>query len=348
MAAASFSLTAVVQDVFQLTGAGQQQAPTIGTPIDANQAQNTPAPADTVTLTNQASQGQQTGQDPHRGRFDRATFLGAGLIIGANNADDNRQAQQPTLPVLLPQIQTQNAPASGTSVNTPDAAASPAANAGTNAANTANLASTAAAATTTTASNPAASTPQQELQQLDQSLQQLGINPQSISIFNRMAMLLYANDPTALRLLVQTLQSAASQQGTGQATGSAPNNETQAVTEALLPAASQSSTAQTSAPSTAGAQAAARTQTAPPIEVLAAQVNFTDVQATMQTQTPQGAANQSSSSANVASSPAQSNTLSVQIEELQIAFQAVEIQPGQQQANSAPASATGNALNVTA
>jgi hypothetical protein len=37
----------------------------------------------------------------------------------------------------------------------------------------------------------------------------IGVNPQSISVFNRIAMLLYANDPAALRMLVQTLQKGA-------------------------------------------------------------------------------------------------------------------------------------------
>ncbi|MGH9686174.1 MAG: hypothetical protein ACRD5K_03670 [Candidatus Acidiferrales bacterium] len=346
MAAASFSLTAVVQDVFQLTETGQQQTPAIGTPVNANQAQNSPAPADTVTLTNQAPEGQQARQDSNGGRFDRAAFLRAGLFVGANNAESNRQAQPPPLPVLLPEIHAQNAPAPATFANGPDATANPAPNA---AANAANLGNTAAAANPTAASDPAASTPQQQLQQLDQSLQQLGINPQSISIFNRMAMLLYANDPTALRLLVQTLQSAASQQGTGQAAASVVNSQNQAVvTHALLPAAAQSTATQPSAPSAAETRVTVPARTAPQIEVLAAQINFTDAQAILPTQPPKTSAGQSLSTATVGSSAAQPNTLSVQIEELQLTFQAVEIQPGQQQENGAPASTTGNALNVTA
>ncbi len=56
-----------------------------------------------------------------------------------------------------------------------------------------------------------ADTPLAELAQLDRTLQQIGIDPQSISLFNRMAMLLYANDPAALKMLVQTLQSGAQQ-----------------------------------------------------------------------------------------------------------------------------------------
>jgi hypothetical protein len=52
-----------------------------------------------------------------------------------------------------------------------------------------------------------ANTPIAERAQLDDTLQQMGINPQSISLFNRMAMVLYANDPAALRVLVRMLQS---------------------------------------------------------------------------------------------------------------------------------------------
>ncbi|MGH9739429.1 MAG: hypothetical protein ACRD4X_12730 [Candidatus Acidiferrales bacterium] len=349
MAAASFSLTALVQDVFQLTEAGQQQTPALNTPVNANLAQNSPAQADTVTLANKAPEDQQAGQDSNSGRFDQAAFLGAGLFIGANNAEPNRQAQPPSLPVLLPEIQTQKAPASRAPVNSPDAAASPAANAGAIAAAiAANLGDPAPAANATAASDSAASTPQEELQQLDQSLQQLGINPQSISIFNRMAMLLYANDPTALRLLVQTLQSAASQQGTGQPATSVADNETQAVTQTLLPAASQSSVAQPSAPSAAVAHSAPPTQTAPQVEALAIKINFTDVQTTLPTQPPQTSAGQSPSNATVGSAAAQPNTLSVQIEELQLAFQAVDIQLGRQPSSDPAFAAFGNSLNVTA
>ena len=67
-----------------------------------------------------------------------------------------------------------------------------------------------------------AETPIAELAQLDDTLQQMGVNPQSISLFNRMAMVLYANDPAALRVLVQTLQSGA-QQLTGSNSGNTTN-----------------------------------------------------------------------------------------------------------------------------
>lgn len=54
-------------------------------------------------------------------------------------------------------------------------------------------------------------TQQQELQQLDQALQQLGIDPQSISLFNQLALLAFANDPAALQQFVHQLQQSAQQ-----------------------------------------------------------------------------------------------------------------------------------------
>lgn len=332
MAVASFSFTAVVQDVFQLTETAQQQAPAVGTPVDANQAQNVPAPADTVTLTNQTAQGQQDGQGSNAGRFDRNAPLGIGLFLGANNDDANRQAQQPTLPVLLPQLQPQNALASTTNAR---ATASPA-----------NAANTAATASTPVPLSDTANTPQQELQQLDQTLQQLGINPQSISIFNRMAMLLYASDPTALRLLVQTLQSAATQQDTGQAATNAPNGENQAVAQALLPAA-QATGGQSSASAMANTRASAPAHVAPQIEAFAAEINFSGLHVAARTQLAQSEAGRPSANANVGSAAAPPNAPSFKIEELQRAFQEVQIHPGKQQANGASVSVAGGNLNVT-
>jgi hypothetical protein len=306
MAAPTFALTAVVQDEFQFTGIAAQQAAATATPVNANQAQGAPAPADTVTLTNQAAEGQQTGQDPNPGRFDRAAFLGAaGALVGANRAPANPQpAQQaPSLPVLLPQLPAQNA-----RVAAPANATDPAANQNP----PANAAAAAAAANAANATDPAAAadTPQLELQQLDQTLLQLGVNPQSIPIANQLAMLLYANDPAGLELLVQALQTPAAQQGTTQAGANTGANTNAAATQALLQTAVQPNQGQP-------AQGPA-----------------------------QGAANQVAA-ANAANAPALSNPLSIQVQELQIAIQAVEIQTPQQ-ANATAVGVTGNALNVTA
>ncbi|MFZ0521491.1 MAG: hypothetical protein WAL95_10740 [Candidatus Acidiferrales bacterium] len=66
---------------------------------------------------------------------------------------------------------------------------------------------TSASAAANTASSAAGGTPaaapQETLQQLDQELQRLGINPQDISLLNRMSLLPWVNDPVALRQFVQ-------------------------------------------------------------------------------------------------------------------------------------------------
>ena len=60
-------------------------------------------------------------------------------------------------------------------------------------------------------SQDAQQTQQRELQQLDQTLQQLGIDPQSITLFNQLALLAFANDPAALQQFVQQLQQSTQQ-----------------------------------------------------------------------------------------------------------------------------------------
>ena len=62
----------------------------------------------------------------------------------------------------------------------------------------------AAGATTTPTTAPTLSQ-QEQLAQLDRVLKQLGINPQSISLDNRLALIKSANDPPALLNLVRTL-----------------------------------------------------------------------------------------------------------------------------------------------
>jgi hypothetical protein len=359
MAAALISITAVLQDVVQAPDPAQQQAQANVTPVNANQAQGAPAPADTVTLTNQAAEGQQTGQDANRGHFDRAAFLGAaGYFFGAN-ARPHRQPPESALPALLQPVETQNAPAA-----TGNNATNAAANAANTAANTAANAAATATAPAAPATGGAFATPQQQLQQLDQSLQQLGINPQSIPLFNRMAMLLYADDPAALRLLVHTLQTAASQVGAGQTATNAAASPNQAAAQALLPTATPANQGQTvellaaGAPAPAQTQQAAQTQPqtqpqgqtgqgAPQVEVIAAQINFTEAQATI---TPtQAPANQPATNTGANTQAGQNNALTVRVEELQVAFQAVEVQQGPLQLNgSSTPPGAGTGLNVTA
>jgi hypothetical protein len=151
-----------------------------------------------------------------------------------------------------------------------------------------------------------------ELAQLDQTLQQIGINPQSISLFNRMAMLLYANNPAALKMLVQTLQTgadlAAPSPGLGTDAGNtAPLNGSSA--EKLLPARVQLTVAQ------------------PEAETTNAEASSTEISPV---------ADQSTS---------HTKSFYVQLEELHFAFGAV----GARQSHSGdPNSHSGELLNVTA
>ncbi len=75
------------------------------------------------------------------------------------------------------------------------------------AAQTANSPAQLASAPDTAATSAAAPSPsqQEQLAQLNRVLEQLGINPQSISLDNRLALIKSANDPPALLNLVRTL-----------------------------------------------------------------------------------------------------------------------------------------------
>lgn len=70
-------------------------------------------------------------------------------------------------------------------------------------ASSANTASAAANTASSAAGGTPAAAPQETLQQLDQELQRLGINPRDISLLNRMSLLPWVNDPVALRQFVQ-------------------------------------------------------------------------------------------------------------------------------------------------
>jgi len=236
--------------------------------------------------------------------------------------------------------------------------------------------SVAAAAATGAPTQPGSSaTPQQELTQLDQTLQQLGIDPQSISLFNRLGMLLYANDPSALQELVQALHIVDQQlsQVGGGANGA---TQTPGLAQDLLPPALQSQAqsqssqgaaqvtpepltplqvaAQPQAPAAPLNQLEGQTQTPQAnstATAIAVQLSFSDTQATFQEQpaTPQ-APSRGQSSGNGASTP-QTNNLLVNFQELQLTFQEVEIQSPQQQTTGTATSSTraqGRSLNIRA
>jgi hypothetical protein len=187
MAAISLQPGAVFQETPAIAPA--RQSATNTTPVNPNQAQGAPVPQDTVTLAGQPAPGQQPQQDPQQQPPFQETILfaaGAQIIAPGNDGAANATAQQTPAP-------SANAQATAPTQQQDPAAIAPATG---NAAN-------------------AAQTPEQELQELDQTLQQLGINPQSISLFNRLALLLYANDPAALQQFVQQLQQGAQEVGQG-------------------------------------------------------------------------------------------------------------------------------------
>lgn len=105
--------------------------------------------------------------------------------------------------------------------------------------------------------------PQQTLQQLDQVLQRLGIDPQSLSLISREGMLNWVNDPAALRQIVHTLQSTANNSPLNAAASAA----SPAQTAAPLSATSANQTqvqSQTPNSSQASAQEAIADSSAPP------------------------------------------------------------------------------------
>jgi hypothetical protein len=222
----------------------------------------------------------------------------------------------------------------------------------------------------------ATSTPQQELVQLDQTLQQLGIDPQSISLFNRLGLLLYANDPVALQNLVHAMQAVdqqlgqLGQLGAASNTTNAANQPQAAAAQGLLPPALQAQTqvqtqaiqgnaqitpepltplqaaALAQAAAAAPGQVQAQNQNQPgnaAANALEVQLSFSDVQATIEAQTPtaQGTApNQSATNNNANAPAAQTNDLLVNLQEFQLTFQAVE-----EQAQLPEAAGQGNSAN---
>lgn len=170
------------------------------------------AQQDIVTLAGRAAEGQQTRAGNQNGQFgEAATFFFAEkqTFRAGSGSGGNQIVQTPSVPQLPVKVVEepsvgQKAPGdqNQNSTNTMGASA-PAAEPGS---------SEAQETSPPSAATQGADTPLAELSQLDDTLQQMGINPQSISLFNRMAMVLYSNDPAALRVLVQTLQSGAQQQ----------------------------------------------------------------------------------------------------------------------------------------
>lgn len=209
MATLSIQLTAV-QDNLNPAPPPAPDANAINTPVNSNQAQGAPAPLDVVTLAGQAAQGQGTAQNQQDGHDQQdAQLLGnplfqaaAGLFAGT----------------IVLSSQNGNSAASGQNTSAPQqsSASSSAATTLTTVANTA-----LAQSGSTGSSRPdLTQTQKQELQQLDETLRQLGVDPQNISVFNQLAMLFYNNSPSGLQQFIQQFQQAAEQvlqQGTAAA-----------------------------------------------------------------------------------------------------------------------------------
>jgi hypothetical protein len=179
--------------------------------------------SDSVTLMGGTAESQETAYNENGGTQlgeASAFFLAEQQSFrAANGSGGNQSATASTVPHLPVKTRDEATVGAGLAGSAPSAQTAPNANqrsvgVGDSAANPAALSGAVSSATTTSSAsseNAAAETPIAELAQLDDTLQQMGIDPQSISLFNRMAMLLYANDPAALRVLVQTMQTGAQQ-----------------------------------------------------------------------------------------------------------------------------------------
>lgn len=168
---------------------------------------------DIVTLAGRADEGQQARAGTDGGQFGEsaAFFLAEKQSFRAGSGSGGSQIPQtPSVPQLPVKIVQERSLGQNTQAAEHEANAANAANAS---AETAQSDSPATQQPRSSSGAAGADTPLAELTQLDDTLQQMGVNPQSISLFNRMAMVLYANDPAALRVLVQTLQSGAEQFG---------------------------------------------------------------------------------------------------------------------------------------
>jgi hypothetical protein len=205
MAAVNFSLTPLsAPPAANPVAQGSTSAPQ----PNAVPAQGAANQSDSVTLTGRAAETQQTGNETAQFGQNAAFFFAERQSFRAANGSatspSTARPEVPTLPVKLSD-ENQNgsqgqSTAAGTAKAVQDAEAE-----------NVNQQNTMASAANATASNSTSNsqTPNAELAQLDSTLQEIGVNPQSVSLFNRMAMLLYANDPAALRMLVQTLQTGA-------------------------------------------------------------------------------------------------------------------------------------------
>lgn len=180
-------------------------------------------------------------------------------------------------------------------------------------------------------------TQEQQLQQLDQALQQLGVDPQSISLFNQLALLAYANDPAVLQQFVQQLQKSTQQILQQGSLGAQTANQNQQATSQAQPPTNQAPAVtgqgQPLAPPQQGTQAPAAASAS--AQVIDGQPNAENPAAASQNAGQPGATNSAS----------QQNPLFLPLQELQstVAVLGGQLPP----ANAANIPATAPTLNVT-
>lgn len=207
MATATQPIQALVDLLFQNA---TQNA--LATAPPANTAPANAEPQDTVTLTN--------------------TDTGNEVLLAVAQAQVQTQEAAVVNDVL-------NVPANNNAANNANAALDPLAADAANGANAAlaaanDLLAPAANAGANAANNTTQTVQQQELAQLAQVLEQMGIPPSSIPVVQQLAMLLFLSDPQALQQFVNQLEGIAQQNGNpapvnseagpAQQNNAAPNN----------------------------------------------------------------------------------------------------------------------------
>ena len=328
---------------------GAQQTPPILVQPDfvpGPQANATPAQdaglQDVVTLAGRTAENGQTQTANDSTQFgETAAFFFAERhsFRAANGSGGSQTAQAPSVPELPVKL-TSSVP-NPQSSRTPSAANDPAQGAAKSvAANQVRSTLSAASQSAPTVSN----TPLAELAQLDHTLQQIGIDPQSISLFNRMAMLLYANDPAALKMLVQTLQSGAQQLATDPNTVAATTNQIQTGSAGRTLSSGQTSDAQLNG-SEQGNRPAIQTDLAAQSVPESLQRSVAEVaQARVETASSGPESNRPERPTMPRTGPHHPSNLSLKMSDLKLTFAAID--PAQLDPPSQSAQ-TGQFLNIT-
>jgi hypothetical protein len=344
MATVGLVLTAVQQTppAPAQSGAGPQ--------ANAAPSEGTAQQQDIVTLAGRAAESQQSRAGDGNSQFGEAAafFYAEQQTFRAANGSASSPQLPSTVPDLPVKTTDQVAPGGTQAAETHENADQSAGSASLASEPTAGAVAGGSSAPTS-AQSGASQTPMAELAQLDVTLQQMGINPQSITLFNRMAMLLYANDPAALRVLIQTLQTGTQQLATT-SNQTATNDSANAASAG--PAVQRLLSSQTqSAASGAPAQLQDGANNGQ-IQAAAGQASA-DTAAVERSETNQGTSSGSAAGAIVTNTTgsqatsqpeAQTGSFAIQLEGLQFTFAAV----GANQASGQQNSPSGQVLDVTA